>query len=104
MPARQSRLVEEKRQVRVKHQPRFVTLDIAGLRSACVAGVGIVQLPHLMVRGELHRGELIEITPPEWSLPTETIHVVFASPRGMLLAVRTLIDFLVEEFKIMGDE
>ncbi len=94
----------ENRQVKVKHQPRFITLDMAALRSACMAGVGILQLPYLMVRRELQRGELIEITPPEWSLPTETIHIVFASPRGMLLAVRTLIDFLVEEFRIMDNE
>lgn len=44
------------RQVQIKHQPRFITHDMAALRSAAVAGVGVVQLPYLVVRDELQRG------------------------------------------------
>jgi DNA-binding transcriptional LysR family regulator len=34
----------------VKHEPRFITRDMVALRCAAVAGVGVVQLPQMMVR------------------------------------------------------
>lgn len=87
----------------VKYQPRFVTRDMIALRCAAIAGVGIVQLPHLMVRDELERELLVELV-PDWSPPPETVHVVFASHRGLLPSVRTLVDFLVEEFAAIDEQ
>ena len=91
-----------KRQVYIKHQPRFITLDMPALRAAALRGVGIVQLPYLIVRDELVRGKLMELL-PNWAPPAETIHMVFSSRRGMLLTVRALVDFLVTQFEELND-
>lgn len=88
---------------RIRHRPRLISLDMASLRTAAVAGIGIVQLPHLIIRDELEAGDLIEVAPPDWAPLPETVHVVFNSRRGILLSVRTLIDFLVSEFEKLDD-
>ncbi len=45
--------------------PRMVTTDMLALREAAMAGVGVVQLPLLMVRDQLASGEL-EVVLDEW--------------------------------------
>jgi DNA-binding transcriptional LysR family regulator len=71
----------------IRHQPRLITRDMAALRSAAVAGVGVVQLPTMMVRDGLASGELIRVI-PEWAPRREIVHAVFASRRGLLPSVR----------------
>lgn len=85
---------DEGRQVSVFHQPRFVTTDMIALRRAAQAGVGVVQLPALTVQRQLQTGELIRLL-PHWALYRDIIHAVFPSRRGVLPAVRVLIDSLV---------
>ncbi|MGP8474968.1 LysR family transcriptional regulator [Burkholderia sp. PR2] len=84
-------------QAEIHHQPRLVTGGMLALRAAAVAGVGIVQLPTMMVRDEVARGELA-IVLPDWAPRREIVHAVFASRRGLLPAVRALLDFLAERF------
>jgi DNA-binding transcriptional LysR family regulator len=68
-----------------------------------VAGIGIVQLPRMIVSEQFERGQLVHVL-PDWTPRREIIHVVFASRRGQLPAVRLLIDFLVEQFdKLVED-
>lgn len=81
----------------VKHEPRLITRDMVALRCAAVAGVGVVQLPQMIVRDELQSQLLVEVV-PNWTPQPETIHIVFVSHRGLLPSVRTLIDYLVDEF------
>lgn len=94
---------DDGRQVTVTHQPRYVTSDMVALRSAAVAGVGLVQLPILMLHEEAKRGTLVRVL-PDWAPRREVIHLVFASRRGMLPAVRALIDFLVEQYQALEEE
>jgi hypothetical protein len=70
----------------------MVTTDMLALREAAMAGVGVVQLPLLMVRDQLASGEL-EVVLDEWQPRREVIHAVFASRRGLLPSVRALVDF-----------
>ncbi|ATG89711.1 LysR family transcriptional regulator [Methylomonas koyamae] len=79
------------------HRPRFVTTDMIALRNAAVAGVGIVQLPVLMVQEQLIVGSLIRLL-PEWQPRREIIHAVFPSRRGLLPSVRALIDYLADRY------
>ena len=79
----------------IRHQPRLITRDMAALRAAAVAGVGVVQLPTMMVRDPLASGELVRVV-PGWAPRREIVHVVFASRRGLLPSVRSLLDFLAE--------
>ncbi|WP_455726283.1 LysR substrate-binding domain-containing protein, partial [Burkholderia stabilis] len=81
----------------IHHQPRLVTGGMLALRAAAIAGVGVVQLPTMMVRDEVTRGELVTVL-PDWAPRREIVHAVFASRRGLLPAVRALLDFLAARF------
>ncbi|MDH4564958.1 LysR family transcriptional regulator [Pseudomonas sp. BN411] len=85
----------------VRHHPRLVTDDLLVLRQAAEAGVGVVHLPWVVAREELASGRLVQVT-PDWAPRTGIVHAVFPSRRGLLPSVRTLIDFLAEEFKESG--
>jgi DNA-binding transcriptional LysR family regulator len=81
----------------VHHQPRLVTDDMTALQLAALAGVGVAQLPTMMVRDEIERGALVAVL-PEWVPRSGLVHAVFPSRRGLLPAVRELIDFLAAQF------
>ncbi|HEX9690666.1 MAG TPA: LysR family transcriptional regulator [Gemmatimonadales bacterium] len=89
-------------QARIYHQPRLITRGMVMLRTAALAGVGVVQLPRFMVREPLARGELVCVL-PAWAPRSAIIHAVFASRRGLLPAVRTLIDFLAARFQELDE-
>lgn len=77
----------------VRHQPRYITDDMSALRRAAQYGVGIVQLPNMVVEEDLRNGTLIDIL-PGWVPKGGIIHAVFPSRRGLLPNVRLLIDYL----------
>jgi DNA-binding transcriptional LysR family regulator len=87
---------EDGRTATVRHTPRLVTDDMSALRDAAYAGVGIVQLPMMMIWEDLAERRLIEVL-PGWHLPAGIVHATFASRRGLLPSVRALLDFLVRE-------
>jgi DNA-binding transcriptional LysR family regulator len=87
----------------IHHRPRFVTGSMPALRAAAMAGVGVVQLPTMMLGGEIARGELVRLL-PDWAPRREIIHAVFASRRGLLPSVRALIDFLAERFAALRED
>lgn len=87
----------------IYHSPRYVTTDMIALRSAAVAGVGVVQLPILVVEEQLRSGELVRLL-PGWSPHRDIIHVVFPSRRGLLPSVRALIDALAEFYASFEEE
>lgn len=82
----------------VPHTPRMVTDDQLALRIAALHGVGVVQLPTMMVHDDLRSGRLVDLM-PTWKPRSAVVHVVFPSRRGLLPAVRHLIDYLAEEFE-----
>jgi DNA-binding transcriptional LysR family regulator len=87
----------------IHYTPRFITTDMLALREAAMAGVGVVQLPILMVRDQLASGELVRVL-EAWEPRREVIHAVFPSRRGLLPSVRTLVDFLIDEYARMVEE
>lgn len=93
----------DNQEVTLHHKPRFVTTDMIALRAAALAGVGIVQLPMLMLNKQIADGSLVRLL-PDWRTRREVIHVVFPSRRGQLPAVRALIDFLVESYAGFEEE
>ncbi len=80
----------------VTHVPRLVTDDMAALRDAALAGVGVVQLPTMMVWRQVEAGDLVHVL-PDWRPRAGIVHAVFPSRRGLLPSVRTLLDFLAAE-------
>jgi DNA-binding transcriptional LysR family regulator len=81
----------------VSHAPRFIANDMVALRFAALEGLGVAQLPLMMVRKDIEEGRLIEAL-PQWAPKSGVVHAVFPSRRGLLPAVRSLIDFLAEEY------
>lgn len=84
-------------QATLRHTPRFVTNDMAALRSAALAGIGAAQLPTMMIREPLAQGTLVNLL-PDWAPRTDVVHAVFPSRRGLLPSVRALADYLAEGF------
>jgi DNA-binding transcriptional LysR family regulator len=87
----------------VQHQPRLVSRGMATLRTAAVAGVGMVQMPNLMVAELLQSGELVWVL-PEWRPRREIVHAVYSSRRGQLPSVRALLDFLADCFARLDED
>ena len=75
----------------------MITDDLQALRHGALAGVGLVHLPRVAVRDDLAAGTLVEML-PGWTPKCGIVHAIFPSRRGLLPSVRTLIDFLAEEF------
>mgnify|MGYP002389332402 CR=1 FL=1 len=90
-------------QATLHHMPRLITTDMITLRNAALAGVGIVQLPVLMVRDHLAAGSLVRLV-PDCTPRREIVHAVFPSRRGLLPSVRTLIDFLAQRFRLLHED
>ena len=86
-----------------EHQPRLISHNMTALRSAAVGGIGVVQLPNMMVEGELEQGKLVRVL-DGWAPPREIIHAVFPSRRGLLPSVRELVDFLAESFRALDED
>ena len=81
--------------VRIELAPRVVCHDFVLLRAAVLAGLGIARLPESVVHADIENGKLERLL-PEWTTPQGILHVVFPSRRGLLPAVRALIDFLAD--------
>jgi DNA-binding transcriptional LysR family regulator len=80
------------------HQPRFATDDLASLRSAAVRGIGVALLPREFVGSDLEAGRLVRVLPDLATKPA-LVHAIFPTRRGMVPAVRNLLDALAAGFE-----
>jgi DNA-binding transcriptional LysR family regulator len=85
----------------VSHVPRLATDDLATLRTAALEGLGIALLPDSLIRKDLADGSLVEVLQDLKVVPG-IVHAVFASRRGLIPAVRSLIDALADGFENLG--
>src|SRR5471032_1584433 len=81
-----SLVAQDGRQIDVSHTPRMVTDDMPTLRLAALAGLGVTELPRDQVQ-------------PEFGSIVKLVHVVFPSRRGLVPAVRGLLDALVQGYE-----
>ncbi|MCH8498639.1 MAG: LysR family transcriptional regulator [Marinobacter sp.] len=81
--------------VQVHHQPRLVTDDVFTLREAAMGGLGVVRMPLIVAGRDLIEGRLVSVL-PDWRPRGGIFHAVFPSRRGLLPAVRALLDFLAD--------
>lgn len=88
---------------RVVVRPRLVTGEFRVLIEAAVQGAGIAWVPESACVEELRSGRLRTVL-PDWGLPQGILHFVYPSRRGMLPAVRALVDFLADAFEHRADE
>ncbi|MFT0866768.1 LysR substrate-binding domain-containing protein [Pseudomonas sp. CAM1A] len=82
----------------VRHRPRVVSDDLAVLREAALAGVGAVLLPEEAVRADLADGRLVHVL-DDWAPREGEVVALFPSRRGLMPAVRKLIDYLADAFE-----
>jgi DNA-binding transcriptional LysR family regulator len=82
------------RSASVVHRPRLLCSDFTVQLEAAAGGVGIALLPLRMAWRGLEDGSLVRVA-KDWGTPEQDIHLVFVSRRGLLPAVRALIDHLV---------
>ncbi|WP_321888290.1 LysR substrate-binding domain-containing protein [Paraburkholderia bannensis] len=80
------------------HRPRLATDDLASLRIAALKGLGVALLPRELIDMDIRTGQLLHLLP---DIATEAglVHAIFPSRRGMVPAVRHLLDALVSGFE-----
>jgi DNA-binding transcriptional LysR family regulator len=87
----------ESRPTELVHNPRLSADDFYTVRRAALRGVGVARLPALLARDDLSSGALVRLL-PSLSSRSGVVHAVFPSRRGMVPAVRSLLDALSEGF------
>jgi DNA-binding transcriptional LysR family regulator len=85
------------------HQPRLATDDLASLRMAAMQGVGVALLPRELVGDDIQSGRLQHLL-PDLATPPGLVHAIFATRRGMVPAVRHLLDALVAGFEAFNEK
>jgi len=87
----------ESRPVELVHNPRLSANDFYSVRRVALRGLGVARLPALLAREDLSSGALVRLL-PLLSSQSGVVHAVFPSRRGMVPAVRLLLDTLSEGF------
>jgi DNA-binding transcriptional LysR family regulator len=85
-------------ETQIVHVPRLSSSDFGVLLDAAIDGVGLAFLPDTVCAQAIRSGQLVHVL-PDYFTRMGIVHLVFASRRGLLPAVRVVIDFLVESFK-----
>ncbi|MBA1147575.1 LysR family transcriptional regulator [Ectothiorhodospiraceae bacterium WFHF3C12] len=88
----------EGQSTRIPHEPRLITDDVFTLRQAALAGLGVVRMPLIVGGDDLLAGRLAPVL-PAWRPRGGIFHAVFPSRRGLLPAVRALLDFLSDSLE-----
>ena len=83
--------------VDVVHRPVFTADDLVVLKQAVLEGAGVSILPAFMCGEALREGALVVLLAP-WSPPATSVVAVYPSSRGVVPAVRKLLDFLGSSF------
>jgi DNA-binding transcriptional LysR family regulator len=78
----------------VPHVPRLASDDMFTLRQAAIDGLGAALLPDYICRPAIQAG-LLEHVLFDWRVPEGEVQAVFASRRGLVPAVRALVDHVV---------
>jgi DNA-binding transcriptional LysR family regulator len=87
----------ESKPAELVHIPRLSADDFYTVRRAALLGVGVARLPALLARDDLSSGALVRLL-PSLSSRSGVVHAVFPSRRGMVPAVRLLLDALSAGF------
>lgn len=89
--------------INIPLQPRIKSNDLAGVYYAVRDGLGIADLPYIMVEEDIKQGQLIHVV-PEWCSNLGTVQLVYASRKGQRLVMEKLIDYLVEGLRNLAKD
>ena len=82
--------------VEIAIEPRFKSNDMVALKQAACAGLGIVALPAYVCWPEVQAASLRHVL-PGWVAEESSVTALIPYRRGLLPAVRALLDYLAEE-------
>lgn len=91
----------QQKNIRIK--PRLISDDMIVLREAAINGLGIVSLPNYLCTDAVINNHLTPVL-TDWQLPVGIMHMTYSHRRGILPAVRVLIDFLAEKLPILAEQ
>lgn len=66
--------------------------------SACLAGLGLIQAPEIGVRGQLARGQLVEVL-PQYRPEPMPVSLLYAHRRNLPQRVRVFMDWMAETLR-----
>lgn len=90
------RLVNDKgERLDIMVRPRLCCNDFPVLLEAAARGRGIALLPTVATHDALRRGDLAQVL-PNWTTIPGIMHCIYPSRRGMMPAVRALLEFLTQ--------
>lgn len=81
----------------VPFSPQFCSDDMGTLKYAAERGLGLVSLPAYVCREELAEGTLVRVL-PEWITGKAQLSLMMPSRKGQPASVKSLADFLLENF------
>lgn len=91
------RLSDGLEEVKVDVAPRLRINNSFAVRDAVEVGLGIAQLPLVVVQSQLERGSLVPVL-PGWIPPSVPVHALFPSARYLTPKVRAFIDHAAQAF------
>ena len=89
------------REFELQHRPVYTADDMITLKYAVLEGTGMGVLPDYLCTREIREGRLVPPL-PGWAPRIGVMHAVFSSRRGMVPAVRRLLDYLGENVTAEG--
>ncbi|MNM76110.1 HTH-type transcriptional regulator DmlR [compost metagenome] len=81
----------------VAMEARLAAEDFNLRKNVALAGLGVTSLPLNYCEAELAAGRLVQVL-PEWTEPEAFLQAVYPHRRGLLPAVKALLDYLAEQF------
>ncbi|MGF6598258.1 DNA-binding transcriptional LysR family regulator [Paraburkholderia sp. GAS448] len=81
----------------------MATDDLASLMIAAMQGVGVALPPRKLIGDDIQAGRLGHLLPDLATTPG-LVHAIFATRRGMVPAVRHLLDALVAGFEAFNEK
>lgn len=86
---------EQVEEVRVSG--RLVVNSGQALRTAALAGIGVVMQPEALLSSDVAAGRLVRLL-PDWALDGRPMHLVFPAERRESPKLRSFVDFVVAKF------
>jgi len=79
---------------KINLEGQFSVNNSQGLKSAALAGLGIVRLPGYMCDAELRSSQFVPIL-PDWTEPPTEVHAIYPGARHIPLKVRSFLDHVI---------
>jgi LysR family transcriptional activator of dmlA len=75
--------------------PKILSSDPAIILRSVLESVGIGQIPVILARTAIAKGELVQLL-PEWTMPEADISIIYPPGRALPPRVRAFVDFVCE--------